>query len=363
MLPRVFVPRMNFDLSKGGISKFEEALSEYFDRKALLTPSGRVGLKLILKAYGIRKRDKVLLSSFNASSVVKVVEEVATPVFIEVDERTMNVVPKDIEREEGKALIVLHTEGNPCYMKKIKKIAEEKGFLLVEDCAHALGSSIHGKKTGTFGDAAILSFGMGKMINTAGGGAVLVEDESVGKKIRKELRRYPKPSLFNTFFKYLKNNAFHVMSKRTVFSTFVGPFLRFGDILSLLFEDRGIKPMLMHDLQGNAGVLQLERLEGKIEARRRKARKIMKGLEEFFPKYIGKPNFHNLCFFSGDKEPFRKHMLSYGIDVQKTWLKGYSDTARKLSESVCYLPIHEGVNEEDVKKMKEAIQDYTGNLG
>ena len=192
---------------------------------------------------------------------------------------------------------------------------------------------------------------------------MLVEDESVGKKIRKELRRYPKPSLFNTFFKYLKNNAFHVMSKRTVFSTFVGPFLRFGDILSLLFEDRGIKPMLMHDLQGNAGVLQLERLEGKIEARRRKARKIMKGLEEFFPKYIGKPNFHNLCFFSGDKEPFRKHMLSYGIDVQKTWLKGYSDTARKLSESVCYLPIHEGVNEEDVKKMKEAIQDYTGNLG
>jgi len=363
MLPRVLVSRMNFDLSKGGISKFEEALSEYFDRKALLTPSGRVGLKLILKAYGIRKRDKVLLSSFNAPSVVKVVEEVATPVFVEVDERTMNIIPEDIERKEGKALIVLHTEGNPCHMKKIKEIAEEKGFLLVEDCAHALGSSVHGKKTGTFGDAAILSFGTGKMINTAGGGAVLVEDESVGKKIREELRRYPKPSLFNAFFKYLKNNAFHVMSRRQVFSTFVGPFLRFGDVLSLLFEDRGIKPKLMHDLQGNAGVLQLERLEEKIKGRGEKAKKIMRGLEEFFPKYIGKPNFHNLCFFSGDKESFRRHMLSYGVDVQKTWLKGYSDTARKLSESVCYLPIHEEVREEDVQRMREAIRDYTDNLG
>lgn len=83
-----------------------------------------------------------------------------------------------------KAIIVVHLYGMPAKMDRIMEIANKYGVPVIEDSAEALGSSINGRKCGTFGKVSILSFNGNKIITTSGGGALLSDDEELVKKAR-----------------------------------------------------------------------------------------------------------------------------------------------------------------------------------
>jgi dTDP-4-amino-4,6-dideoxygalactose transaminase len=114
-----------------------------------------------------------------------------TPVFVDSEPDTWNMDPSVLEAavkrriakgKRPKAIIPVHLYGMPAKMEAIMSIAEKYEIPVVEDAAEALGSSINGKKCGTFGEMAILSFNGNKIITTSGGGALVSKNESYIKK-------------------------------------------------------------------------------------------------------------------------------------------------------------------------------------
>lgn len=182
--------------------KLERKFCEYMDsRWAVSFDSGRSGLYAILKCLKIKDHDEIILQAFTTVALSNVIQWCkATPVYVDINERTYNIDPDKIEScitNRTKAIIVQHTFGNPCNMKKIMEIAKKHNLFVIEDCAHSLGAEYKDKKTGTFGNAAFFSFGRDKIISSVSGGMVTTTDQELGRKI-KEIRDqmpYPKRSL------------------------------------------------------------------------------------------------------------------------------------------------------------------------
>lgn len=85
----------------------------------------------------------------------------AKPIFADIEERTYGLDPKDVEGKitsRTRAILPIHYAGSPCLIGELKEIAQRHNLILVEDAAEALGASINGRKVGTIGDCAILSF-------------------------------------------------------------------------------------------------------------------------------------------------------------------------------------------------------------
>jgi dTDP-4-amino-4,6-dideoxygalactose transaminase len=111
----------------------------------------------------------------------------AKPVFVDVDLKTYNINPELIEEkitDKTKAIIPVHTFGQPVEMDKIIEIAEEYNLKVIEDAACALGATYNNKYAGTIGDIGCLSFHARKGITTGEGGMVVTDDKNLAEKIR-----------------------------------------------------------------------------------------------------------------------------------------------------------------------------------
>lgn len=152
----------------------------YGTKHVILTNSGRSALFLLLKAFGITKGDEVIVQAFTCVAVPNsVIWSGATPVYADIDDR-YNLDPKDLEKKitpRTRAVIVQHTLGFSAQIASIVKICTEHNILLLEDCAHSLGVTIGGKHAGTFGDAAIFSFGRDKVLSSVFGGAAIIQEK------------------------------------------------------------------------------------------------------------------------------------------------------------------------------------------
>lgn len=175
---------------------FEEEMAEYVGVKnACAVASGTAGLHLLLRALGIGHGDKVLVSDFTFVATVNPIIYVgAEPILLDADRATWNA-PLDrvkeaveaVRMETGKtpkALILAHVYGICSDVESIGNYCREKGVLLIEDAAEAVGSFFRGRHLGSFGDAAIFSFNGNKILTTGGGGMVVSEDRNVTDKVR-----------------------------------------------------------------------------------------------------------------------------------------------------------------------------------
>ncbi|MFC1790689.1 peptidoglycan bridge formation glycyltransferase FemA/FemB family protein [Patescibacteria group bacterium] len=183
------------------IKALEKALERKFSgSKATTFVSGRTALLAILKALNIGLGDQVLCPSFSCVVVSNSVLEVgAKPVFVDISPQSFNLSLKDLEKKitpACKAIIVQHTFGFPAPMKELLKIAQKNHLIVIEDCAHGIGSRTQGKQIGEFGEAAFFSFGRDKAISSVFGGAVVTQNKSLDRKIRayQQSLPYPKPS-------------------------------------------------------------------------------------------------------------------------------------------------------------------------
>lgn len=164
--------------------------------------SGRIALYALLHAFHIKKNDEVIVQAFTCVAVPNSVRWVgATPIYVDIDE-TFNISPEDLEKkitDKTKVIIVQHTFGIPANMDAITKIAKNHHLLIIEDCAHALGGTYHGKKLGTLGDAAFFSFGRDKVLSSVWGGAAMINGgcpiSDAGEKLKKFHTSLPYASL------------------------------------------------------------------------------------------------------------------------------------------------------------------------
>lgn len=174
----------------------EEKLAKYVGRKYCATcANGTDALTIAMKAFDIKENDAVFVPSFTFYSTSEVVSlEGATPIFIDVDERTFNIDTKKLEKaikkviDEGKltprAIIPVDLFGQPANFNEILEIANKYNLKVIEDGAQGFGGSINGKKACSFGEISTTSFFPAKPLGCYGdGGAIFTDDEEMYKKI------------------------------------------------------------------------------------------------------------------------------------------------------------------------------------
>lgn len=138
--------------------------------------TGTAALVVAAQTLGIGPGDEVIVPTYTWLATAAAMTTCgAIPVIADIDE-TLGMSPQSLLKaitNRTKAIIVVHMRGVPANVLEIKKIADEKGLLLIEDCAQAFGASIHGKKVGTFGVMGITSVNPSKIFQAGGQGGLV----------------------------------------------------------------------------------------------------------------------------------------------------------------------------------------------
>lgn len=169
---------------------FEKSFANYCGVNYCIgTGNGLDALMLALKALGVSRGDEVIVPSNTYIATALAVTYVgATPIFVEPDIRTFNIDPCKIENAittKTKVIMPVHLYGQVCDMDSIMHIAEVYQLYVIEDCAQAHGAIYKGRKAGSFGDAAGVSFYPGKNLGALGdAGATLTNNREIAEKVR-----------------------------------------------------------------------------------------------------------------------------------------------------------------------------------
>ena len=231
------------------IELFEKILSEYVGTKyAAAFNSGTSALHAAILAHGIGQGDEIIVPSFTFIATANAPLFVgAKPVFADIEDVTYGMDPDDVIRKitpKTKAIIPVHYGGCPCLIGELKKVADEHNLLLIEDAAESLGAAVNGKKVGTFGDCAILSFCANKIITTGEGGAAVTDS----------IETYEKLKLIRS----------HGRAENTSYFASTEPM----DYVTLGYNFR------LSDIAAALGIAQLHKIDRTIEMRRRNAEKM-----------------------------------------------------------------------------------------
>ncbi|MBU2809909.1 DegT/DnrJ/EryC1/StrS family aminotransferase [Acidithiobacillus thiooxidans] len=151
--------------------------------------SGTDALLLALRALGIGPGDEVIVPTFTFIATAEAVLYVgAKPVFVDVDPQNYVLTASLVEAaitDRTKAIIPVHLYGLPADMPAIMSLAQQHHLKVIEDCAQAIGASIHGRAVGSFGDIGCFSFFPSKNLGGAGdGGMVVTNDPELEKQLR-----------------------------------------------------------------------------------------------------------------------------------------------------------------------------------
>lgn len=151
--------------------------------------SGTDALVLALRALGIGPGDEVIVPPFTFFATASAVARIgATPVFVDIDPTTFNIDPNQIEAKvtpKTRAVVPVHLFGQCCDMGAIGEVAEANQLYVVEDAAQSFGSEYEGRRCGTLGVAACLSFYPTKNLGAPGdAGLVTTDDPNIDRKLR-----------------------------------------------------------------------------------------------------------------------------------------------------------------------------------
>jgi len=171
------------------VEQFEMLLKGYIGtRYAVATSSCTTAMHLGFISCGIGAGDEVIVPSLSfIASANSIVHAGATPVFADIDDRTYNIDPIDVERKitkKTKAILAVHQIGLAADMDRLGKIAKRHNLLLFEDAACGLGAKIRERHVGTFGTWSAFSFHPRKAITTAEGGLLATNSKTIAEKIR-----------------------------------------------------------------------------------------------------------------------------------------------------------------------------------
>lgn len=232
-----------FKNNEGGeaLRFFQDCFAQYCGTNyAFATASGSSAIYVALKALGVKRGDTVLVPAYtHVGSVAPIVLAGAKPAFVDVDIHG-NVDPDDLRWQWAKAMIVVHMLGMPADIDQIRKKFD--GYI-IEDASHALGSEYKGRKCGSLGDIGCFSIGGGrtKAIACGEGGMITLNDTDLAEKC-----------------KNLRNHGDRVT-----------------DVNYPCFNFR------MSELNALLGVLQLPKLEQRLDWQIQNAERIIKDLPEY----------------------------------------------------------------------------------
>lgn len=336
--------------------EFEERFAEYVGMKyAIALNSCTAALHLALNVLGINSGEVITTPITFVSTAHAILYNNATPVFADIQEDTLNIDPRDIERKitaKTKAIIPVHYGGHPCAMDEIMDIANEHNLSVIEDAAHACGAEYKGKKAGSLSDIGCFSFHAVKNLATGDGGMITTNDKEVYEKLLK--------------LRWLGINKSTYQRDSKGYSWYY-------DVESVGFK------LHMNDITAAIGLIQLKKLN-KMNAKRRK---IVKRYNEAFEDldwieipveqdYV-KSSLHNYAIKVNkvDRNELIAYLADKGISAgvhymplylhpiyKKLRIAGDCPMADQVWKKVVILPLYPDMTEEDVEMVVDGVRTF-----
>lgn len=342
--------------------EFEKLVCQYTGAKyAVAVSNGTAALHAACCAAGIGPGDEVITTPLTfAASANCVLYCGGKPVFADVDEKTYNIDPADIERKitsRTKAVIPVHLAGQPCDMQAIREIAGKHGLTVIEDGAHALGAVYQGHRIGTGSQLTTFSFHPVKPVTTGEGGMAVTDQEELYQKLR----------LFRS----------HYITKE------VNTQDRPGDAGSWYYNQTGLGyNYRMTDIQAALGISQMGKLNQFLRRRRELASRYTKAfaghpdliLPDQSPDGISGWHLYMVQILHQDRREVFEKMREAGIEVnvhyipvyQHTYYRthGYADTccpvAEKIYARLMSLPLYPGLTDQQQDYVIGTLQHILG---
>lgn len=168
----------------GQVAELERSFARLMGRSyAVALNSCGAALFLALKSVGVRAGDPVLMNAFTLGPVPGALDHIgARPVLVEITDNLvidMDDLRAKAQSSGARVLMLSHMRGHLCDMRALETLCRDYGLTLIEDCAHTLGASWDGQKSGTFGEVGAFSFQSGKHVNTGEGGILVTDDPDI----------------------------------------------------------------------------------------------------------------------------------------------------------------------------------------
>ena len=335
--------------------KLGQLFCEFTGAKYCTTISNcTAGLHLLCIIAGFGEGDEVIVPAQTHTATAHAVEYTgAQAVFADIDLKTGNISIDSIKEkfsEQTKGIIPVHMAGYPCDMSEITSFCEINKLVLVEDCAHALGTTYNGRHVGLFGIAGVFSFYPTKQVTTGEGGVVVSNNKEIIDKVER-----------------LK--AFGIDTPPEL-RTKPGVY----DVKSLGYNFR------MTDIQAALGVGQMERYKKNLEKRKQNGRlytELLSGVEEVTIPDFNNDNSYFIFQLIFNKNIDRDNVLiklkdkGIGVSIHYAtpvplmsyYKNKYEYKATDFPNAVYYgnqsisLPTHSKINEEDVVSIVETIKE------
>ncbi len=344
------------------VAEFERALASYVGaRHGIATTSCTTGLHLALASIGVGPGDEVIVPSFTFIASANAVRYTgADVVFCEIDPRTFNVDPSDVEKritKRTKAILPIDQIGLACDIDAVNDIAERHGIVVVEDAAPAIGESYRGRKVGSNAQQTVFSFHPRKVITTGEGGMITTDDDLLADRARK-LRA-------------------HGMSVSDLERH------RSDDVIIEEYNELGFN-YRMTDIQASIGLVQLRRLDELLRVRRAKAKRYNEELSAirgigvpYVPPYA-EHTYQSYCLrLTKDCRPGREELMTKllrrGIatrrgvmasHLEKTYTSRYGTVSLPVTEeatrTTMLIPLYASMTDEEQTYVIDALREELG---
>ena len=361
------------------VQRFKTEFARLLGVKYVIPASnGRSALRAILDVLDLEPGADIIIPAYEDKSVPDTVVRAGfRPVFADIEPETQNIDPEQVKRLIGKrttAVIVAHIFGNPARIQEIQALLKPRGIKLIEDCAHAVGTTIHGRPAGSLGDAAFFSFHLTKPFMTFGGGMAVVQDPHLVSGIEQKLGQ-GKSDPFGLIRRMASAGLLKAVTSRAVF-----PFA--GYPVALIQEhmgqgltrayDRTLRPFThtggspFTATQAVVGLGMLQYLPRMLEKRRRLAAVLDGLLDPDIPRLRHQEgsSIYFFLVFARDIVKIRRYLLRRGLDtglhVMRNLPAMFNDPTSAPNtawawERTIQVPLHEYLDERDVRWIASLI--------
>ena len=326
----------------GYVKKFENSLNKFTGSNTCIgVNSGTAALNLALSLFDLKNKEVLIPSLTFVSTAHAVILNGAKPIFVDVNPETLCLDEKQIQNsitKNTKAIIPVHFAGFPCNLTAIRSICKKNNLYLIEDAAHAIGSTFNNKKIGTHGDAVCFSFHPVKNLAMPTGGAITINHKN-HKKFRKQLESRRWCGISD------RNNVDY-------------------DVHELGWN------YYMNEFSAAIGLVQLKKLNEMTKTRKRIAKFYDReiNLENKIP-YSTDCSYHLYWVLVENRKQFRKKLANEGIETGTHYkpvhhMSYYKNKkplpiTEKISNEIVTIPIHPNLTDNQLSKIVHFVNKFS----
>ncbi|OGO93128.1 MAG: hypothetical protein A3F10_05575 [Coxiella sp. RIFCSPHIGHO2_12_FULL_42_15] len=334
----------------------------------VLTNSGSSAGLLALSALDLSKGSEVIISAVTFPTIFNIILQCGlVPVVVDAKVGTYGFDIKDVKKaitKKTKAIIAIHPLGNPVDMSGLMKLVKGKNIYVIEDNCDGWGSSIGGRKVGSFGDISITSFHAAHIVSMGVGGGVFTNNKALAQKVR----------MYRDWGRQADINKSENKKWKTLPEDYNPRFI---------YEKIGYNFQIL-ELQAAMGRVQLRKANDIKKARKKNFDYLTKNLAKFGDLILPSPTpgikNPDICWFSypittrGDRGALLRHLEENGIETRPLFsgnitrhpaytksefrISGDLTGADLITRHSFWISCHPSLTKSDLKYIVKTFDDY-----